>query len=175
MDQIHKLFTTEQTKVLFQGYCQGTIGRTAIEETLSIGKTRLFALLKDYRQNPQVFFLSYQRATPAKLAAHAESEIEKELLREKELVEDKRLPIPGYNYSALRDRISKKGIEVSVTTIIQRAKSLDCYKPRELLPGFGAKLAIDSTDILAYSNGHRAHPSDQSARWGAKKKSNSQC
>jgi IS5 family transposase/transposase len=45
---------------------------------------------------------------------------------------------------------------------------------RELLPGFGAKLAVDSTDILAYSNGHREHPSDGDAGWGAKTKSNSQ-
>jgi hypothetical protein len=45
---------------------------------------------------------------------------------------------------------------------------------RELLPGFGAKLAVDSTDILAYSNGHRQHPSDVDARWGAKKKGGSQ-
>jgi len=44
---------------------------------------------------------------------------------------------------------------------------------RELLPGFGAKLAVDSTDILAYANGHQEHPSDTDARWGAKKKSNS--
>jgi transposase len=40
---------------------------------------------------------------------------------------------------------------------------------RILLPGFGAKLAVDSTDIKAYSNGHRKHPSDQDACWGAKK------
>lgn len=39
---------------------------------------------------------------------------------------------------------------------------------RELLPGFGAKLAVDSTDIAAYSNGHRKNPSDPDARWGAK-------
>lgn len=39
---------------------------------------------------------------------------------------------------------------------------------RELLPGFGAKLAVDSTDIEAYSNGHRKNPSDSDARWGAK-------
>jgi len=44
-------------------------------------------------------------------------------------------------------------------------------KLRELLPGFGAKLAVDSTDILAYSNGHRENPSDTDARWGAKQKS----
>ncbi len=39
---------------------------------------------------------------------------------------------------------------------------------RELLPGFGAKLAVDSTNIEAYSNGHRKNPSDPDARWGAK-------
>ncbi len=39
---------------------------------------------------------------------------------------------------------------------------------RELLPGFGSKLAVDSTDIQAYSNGHRKRPSDPDARWGAK-------
>ena len=44
---------------------------------------------------------------------------------------------------------------------------------RELLPGFGGKLAIDSTDIPAYSNGHREQPSDTEARWGARKKGNS--
>jgi len=39
---------------------------------------------------------------------------------------------------------------------------------RRLLPGFGQKLAADSTDIEAYSNGHRAQPSDPDARWGVK-------
>ena len=39
---------------------------------------------------------------------------------------------------------------------------------RQLLPQFGAKLAVDSTDIQAYSNGHRKNPSDADARWGAK-------
>lgn len=39
---------------------------------------------------------------------------------------------------------------------------------RELLPGFGTKLAVDSTDIKAYANGHRKSPSDADAQWGAK-------
>ena len=47
-------------------------------------------------------------------------------------------------------------------------------KLRELLPGFGAKLAVDSTDILAYANGYREHPADRDAKWGAKKKGNSE-
>ena len=39
---------------------------------------------------------------------------------------------------------------------------------RKLLPGFGGKLAIDSTDIKAYADGHRKAPADADARWGAK-------
>jgi transposase len=39
---------------------------------------------------------------------------------------------------------------------------------RELLPGFGSKLAVDSTDIKAYSDGHRRNRSDPDASWGAK-------
>jgi hypothetical protein len=130
MDQIHKRFNTEQIRVLFQGYCQGTMKRACVEETLGIGKTRFFALLKEYRKSPKAFSLSYKRATPAKLSAAVESEIEKGLLQDKALVEDERLPISGYNYSALRDRLKKNGTTVSVTTIIQRAKGMDCYKPR---------------------------------------------
>ena len=58
-----------------------------------------------------------------------EAAIQKALLREKELVDDPQLPISDYNYSALRDRLKKKGITVSATTITDRAKQLDCYKP----------------------------------------------
>ena len=52
MDQIHKRFTTEQVKVLLKGYYQGMLDRTAVEEVLGIGKTRFFALLRQYRHDP---------------------------------------------------------------------------------------------------------------------------
>ena len=46
MDQIHKRFTTEQFRVLFEGYVRRSIDRASVEEALGIGKTRFFALLK---------------------------------------------------------------------------------------------------------------------------------
>jgi transposase len=131
MTQLHKRFTNDQVKVLLNGYCQGLLARAEIQEMLDIGKTRFFALIKEYRKDPEAFSVAYERHTPGKLPATVEVEIERELLREKVIVEDKRLPISGYNYSALRDRLKKKGFKVSVTTIIDRAKHLDCYKPRK--------------------------------------------
>ena len=131
MTQLHKRFTDGQVRVLLNGYCQGLLARAEIQEMLDIGKTRFFALLKEYRKSPEAFSVAYERHTPGRLPAAVEVEIERELLREKAIVEDKRLPISGYNYSALRDRLKKKGIKVSATTIIDRAKRLDCYKPRK--------------------------------------------
>jgi len=129
--QLHRRFTDDQVRVLLNGYCQGLLGRAEVQEMLGIGKTRFFALVKEYRNGPGAFSVAYERHTPGRLPAAVEMAIERELLREKAIVDDKRLPISGYNYSALRDRLSKKGIKVSVNTIIDRAKRLDCYKARK--------------------------------------------
>jgi hypothetical protein len=130
MDQIHKRFTIEQVKFLLQGYTQGTLGRTEVEEMLQINKTRFFTLLKEYRRDPAGFSITYERKTPARLSSEVEAAMAKELLREKELVENPELPISSYNYSAIQDRLEKKGCTVSATTITKRAKELGCYLPR---------------------------------------------
>jgi len=130
MDQLHKRFTSEQIKALLKGYCQGVLERSAIEDILEISKTRFFALLKDYRRDPDKLTLTYQRTTPTRLPASAEREIETALLLERGLIEDPSLPIDAYNYSAIRDRLTKQGVTVSLSTIIDRAKDLDCYQPR---------------------------------------------
>ena len=130
MDQLHKRFSVEQVKLLMQRYTEGELSRAEIREVMGVGKTRFFALLKAYRQSPETFSIAYERSSPRRLNAVAEAQITQELESEKQLVEDPRLPITSYNYSALRDRLRKKKIQVSVPTIIQRAKQLDCYKPQ---------------------------------------------
>jgi hypothetical protein len=122
MDQIHKRFTAEQVKVLLRGYCQGILDRPAIEETLRISKSRFFVLLREYRHNPDEFSLAYHRETPTRIPARVEKEIEKELMLQKSLLDDSTLPITTYNYSAIRDWLSKQGIVVALFTIIDRAK-----------------------------------------------------
>jgi hypothetical protein len=130
VDQLHKRFSVEQVKLLMQRYTEGELSRAEIREVMGVGKTRFFALLKAYRQSPETFSIAYERGSPRRLSAAAEAQITQELESEKQLVEDPRLPITSYNYSALRDRLRKKKIQVSVPTIIQRAKQLDCYKPQ---------------------------------------------
>ncbi len=130
MEQIHRRLTDEQIRLIFRNYCDRQLTREEVQETLGVGKSQFFVLLKNYRLDPSGFSVSYQRHTPGKLAVEAEQVIQQELKREKELVEDPELPISSYNYSALRDRLKRKGIEVSLPTIIKRAKEQECYRPR---------------------------------------------
>jgi len=130
MSHVHKRFSDEQVKVLLQGYCQGQLSRAELQELLAIGKSRFFALVKVYREDPETFSVAYVRCTPARLSLEVEATLERALLREKSVVDDPDLPISGYNYTAMRDRLERQGIAVSLTTIIDRAKRLQCYKPR---------------------------------------------
>ena len=130
MNQIHRHFSDEQIRVLLQSYCQRKITRDDLEDMLGIAKTRFFALLKSYRQNPHTFSITYRRITPARLSSEVEAQVQRALLEEKQIIENPDLPISDYNYTALKDRLNKRGVEVSVTTIIDRAKKLNCHKPR---------------------------------------------
>jgi hypothetical protein len=153
MVQLHKRFTAEQIKVLLQGYSQRLLTRPDVQRMLGISKTRFFALLKEYRRSPETFSMSYHRATPSKLSAMAEAEIRHAVLQEKELIEDKRLPISGYNYSALRDRLAKRGIQVSVNTVIDRAKLLGCHKPRSARKAHDREVLTAATGALIQHDG----------------------
>jgi hypothetical protein len=135
MTHLHKKFTADQVMVLLTSYEQGHISREEITNTLGIGKTRFFALLKQFRKDPGSFSIDYHRKSQARLDTEVEARIKFELFREKELVEDKELPISDYNYAALNDRLKKEGIKVSTTTIIKRAIDLGCYQAKKKKKG----------------------------------------
>ena len=146
MSQIHRRFTDEQVRVMFQGYCQGQLARSNVQGLLGIGKSHFFTLLKAYREDPEGFSVAYRRASPGRLSREAEEAVGTALLREKAIVEDPDLPISGYNYTAMRDRLAAEGVKVSVTTIIDRAKKLDCHKPRR-------RRKLHSREVLTASIG----------------------
>ena len=173
MAQLHKRFTDEQIKLLFQSYCQGQVSRADLQEMIGIGKSHFFVLLKAYQDNPDRFTIAYQRKTHARISPAAETEIEKALLQEKAVVEDPDLPISGYNYSAMKDRLNEKGIQVSVTTILNRAKKLDCHKPRKkrkthdrevITSSIGALIQHDASTHKWSRRVQKPHPTENRAK-----------
>lgn len=129
MKHLHKRFTTDHIKLLFSAYLKRRITREEVERELGIGKSRFFMLLQQYKTNPDAFTVSYKRHTPTRISAATEQAIADGLRLDKSLIVDPNIPITTYNYSALRDRLrEKQQITVSVKTIINRAKTLDCYQ-----------------------------------------------
>jgi hypothetical protein len=124
MAQLHKNFTDHQVKELICRYLGKEIERSYIEEILGIGKTRFFALVKKYNKDPDNFSIEYKRkGTGRKISKDIEDSIMKELVIEKQLIEDPEVPLRSYNYSYIKDRLlSNYGQKVSTPTIISRAK-----------------------------------------------------
>ena len=166
MQQVHKRFTTEQVRALLQQYVDGHMARSDVQELLAVGKTRFFALLADYRQDAAAFSVAYERSTHGRLDQATEGALQRELLEEKALVEDKRLPISSYNYSAVRDNLGKKGLAVSLPTVIDRAKQLGCYKPPRKTKAHDREVITATTgDLIQHDASHHLWSPYASEKW----------
>jgi len=134
MEQLHKRFTDSQVKELIERYLKKEIESSYIQEIFGIGKTRFFALIKEYRKNPDKFSIQYERTTKTRgISPDIEKNIIKELTFEKKMIQDKDIALKSYNYSYIKDRLEKEyDQKVSVSTIINRAKKNDFYltKPK---------------------------------------------
>ena len=129
MVQIHKEFTDSQVKELVERYLKNEIERKYIQQVLGIGKTRFFALIKEYRKDPNNFSIQYTRNTKTrKISESIEYNIIKELRIEKDMIENIEIPLRYYNYSYIKDLLEKKyNQKVSLPTIIDRAKKNEFY------------------------------------------------
>jgi len=103
--------------------------RIEIEEIIGVNKTRFFALVKAYYLSPETFSIAYLRTGSPKLSEQVEAEVKQELLREKDLIKDPRLPIYEYNYSALRERLRKKDIRVPYRLSLSEQKGTIVTSP----------------------------------------------
>jgi len=124
MSQLHKRFSSDELKKLFDRYLQNEVERKYIQEILGIKKRRFFMLLKQYKENPTDFTIQYQRTTPPRIISpEIEQNILKELAIEKKIIQNKEVPLTSYNYSYIQDRLKGQYHQkVSLPTIIDRAK-----------------------------------------------------
>ena len=128
MSQLHKRFTSEQIKELLERYLKNEMERKYIQEILGVKKRRFFMLVKRYKEHPESFSIQYQRITPSRISPEIEQNLLKELLIEKEIIQNKEIPLTSYNYSYIKDRLRKRYRQkVSLTTIIRRAKRHGFY------------------------------------------------
>jgi len=132
--QLHKKFNDCQVKDLMTRYLKKKIERKDLQEVLGIKKTRFFALIKRFKDDPENFSVSYFRSTPTRtISKTIETNIIKELKIEKDLIKAKDVPIRCYNYSYIKDILENDyNQKVSLSTIINRTKAKGFYlsKPK---------------------------------------------
>jgi hypothetical protein len=143
MSQIHKRFTNKEIKELIDRYFRKEIKRKYLQEIFGIGKSRFFVLIERYRQDPDNFSIKYTRDTPTrKISPDIERNIVKELLIEKQMIDNKEIPLRYYNYTYIKELLMEKyGQKVSVPTIISKAKKYDFYKKK-------SKKSIHDREVL---------------------------
>jgi len=127
--QLHKNFTDDQVKSLFEKYSKGEIKLNYILQILRIKRSRFFELLTKYRNDPDNFSIQYERNTSNyRIDREIEANIIQELQIEKDLIKAKEVPINYYNYSYIKDLLEQKyNQRVSLPTIIDRAKRNNFY------------------------------------------------
>jgi len=88
--QLHKNFTDNQVKSLFEKYSKKEIKLDYILQMLKIKRRRFFLLLAKYRKDPDNFSIQYTRKTiNRKIDPDIERNIVKELKIEKDLIKAK--------------------------------------------------------------------------------------
>lgn len=129
---LHKRFTVEEVKTVFEQYLSREIGVEQVLALLDTSRRRFFELIKIYRETPDSFSLEYKRkGSSHRIDPKAEDKIINELKKEARIIDDKNNPVQNYNYSYLKEILEKKHkVFVSLPTIISRAKKRGFIKKR---------------------------------------------
>jgi hypothetical protein len=160
--QLHKRLSEEQVKAILENYVSGEITAQSARENLSLKRSQFFDLVKAYRDNSDTFTLTPPKKDNShlKISGDTEKLIIKELKKEKQLIDNKDMPVRFYNYSAVRDDLLKQhGVKVSVPTIISRAKQNGFYLPKrekkahdhEVVTNFAGELIQHDSSLHQWS------------------------
>ena len=169
MVQLHKRFTDSQVRELIERYLRKEIGRPYIQEVLGIGKTRFFALINAYRHSPHEFSIHYARHTTTRRIPQAvEENILRELHIEKQLIENKDVPLRQYNYSYIKDLLETKYHQkVSLPTVIDRAKKHGLYlkKSQKKTPHDREVVTNYVGEIIQHDSSHHLWSPPAKQKW----------
>ena len=130
--QLHKRLDEQIVATIFERYLAREITIADARQYLGVGRSRFFAVLKQYQRQGDGFTVAYQRSSPKRINAADETLILDELKKDKALIENKDIAIRTYNYSAIRDTLREKhNVVVSVPTIISRARAGGYYQQKK--------------------------------------------
>lgn len=168
-EQLHKRFRTEQVKAILDKYIQGELKAKEAYGYLQVSRPRFYQLVEQYNTQGKDFSIAYARQSPPNiLDAAIEKNIQKELLLEKEkIVENPNVPTDRYNYSYIQKLLQEKyQQEVSVPTIIDRAKEIGCWKGKRPKKVHDREVITNYTgELIQHDSSHHLWAPDAQEKW----------
>lgn len=159
-EQLHKRFSKDQIIAILESYLSEELSVEEAMEKMEVRRSRFFELLSAYRDNPSGFDIGYKREKATrKVSDETDKAILEELEEDKKLIDNKDMPVRYYNYSAIRDNLEKRGLDVSLATVIRRAKVNNFYKAkvagkvhdREVITNFPGELLQHDSSVHLWS------------------------
>lgn len=125
--QLHKRLSQAQTETILEGYVSKQITAAVAMANLDLKHAQFFRWVQRYKAGADTFTLQpTKREGRHIISGNVEQRILEELKKEKQMIENPKMTIRTYNYSAIQDVLEAKyHIAVSVPTIINRAKKHD--------------------------------------------------
>ena len=167
--QLHKNFSDEQIKELFERYDNGEIKRKHIQKILGIGKSRFFVLLHAYRNDPIRFSVKYIRKAKTRTIPQCiEQSIMKELKIDQKAIQNKDIPLRKYNYSYVKDRLADRyNQKVSLSTVIRRAKQHGFHIPKKLGKAIHDREVLTNYvgELIQHDTSHHLWAPDAGKKW----------
>lgn len=167
--QLHKRLTVGQVRNILSKYQSGELKAKDAINYLEISRSRFYVLYEKYESNTADFSIEYNRESiNRRIPEEAEKKILAELKTEKEkIIDNPNVPTRHYNYSYIKGILKNDhGIEVSVPTVISRAKSNGFYKTkpkkkihdREVITNYAGEL-------LQHDSSHHLFAPDGKVKW----------
>ncbi len=168
MSQLHKRFKTDQVKDFFVRYLNKEFKISYLLEILKIKRRRFFKLLGVFRKNPKEFsIVPVHTNKHRKIDALIEKNILKELSLDKQMIKNPEVPLKSYNYSYVKQRLFEKhGEEVSVSTIINRAKEHGFYFKNKKKKIHDREVLTNYTgELIQHDSSHHLWAPDSKEKW----------
>lgn len=167
--QLHKRMTTGQVVAIMKKFLAKELTGVAAANYLDMGRTRFYELVAEYREKGKKFVVDYERHTANNhIDESTDRLILQELKIEKEKIIDNPLvPTKRYNYSYLSEQLQKKyGIEVSVPTIITRAKKRGFWKERPPKKIHDCEVITNYVgELIQHDSSHHLFAPDGQEKW----------
>lgn len=121
--------TDKQAELIFDWHEKGLADKEETMLRLGVKERRFYELLKRYR-NRKLTLKPKRMNSHRKLSPYLDRLIRIELEKEKELIKNKEITVTNYNFTAVRDEITKiTGKEISPKTISRRAEKWGYVNP----------------------------------------------